>query len=360
MIKKTTLSPYLSFLEQLKKKVQQAQLKASLAVNKELIQLYWDIGKAIVEKQEEEGWRAQIIEKLCKDLQNAFPGMQGFSRANIFNMRSFYLAYPRIQQAVGLDNMLPIVNIPWGHNILIITKIKDLEGRLWYAQQTIQHGLSRAALEDWIKSKAYKRHGKAITNFKQQFPEPQSFLAQETLKDPYNFDFLTLTAGYRELELEQGLINHIQKLLLELGKGFAFIGRQYHLDIAGDDYYLDLLFYHIHLRCYCVVELKTTDFKPEYAGKLNFYLSAIDDQLKQSTDNPSIGILLCKSKNQLKVEYALRDVKKPIGVAEYVTKIVEKLPKKLEKSLPTIEDIEAELRSDIKKVKTKKIARSKK
>lgn len=362
MIKKTTTtSPYLLFFEQLKKKVQQAQLKASLAVNSELIQLYWDIGKSIVEKQKQEGWRAQIIEKLSKDLQNAFPGVQGFSRTNIFRMRTFYLAYSdKVPQAVGLENMLPIANIPWGHNVLLIEKIKDLEERLWYAKQTIKHGLSRAALEDWIKSKAYKRHGKAITNFKQQLPEPQSFLAQETLKDPYNFDFLTLTAGYRELELEQGLINHIQKLLLELGKGFAFIGRQYHLEIAGDDYYLDLLFYHIHLRCYCVVELKTTDFKPEYAGKLNFYLSAIDDQRKQSTDNPSIGILLCKSKNQLKVEYALRDVKKPIGVAEYVTKIVEKLPKKLEKSLPTIEDIEMELRSDIKKIKAKKTTPAKK
>ena len=362
MIKKTTVtSHYALFLEQLKKRVQQAQLKASLAVNSELIQLYWDIGKSIVEKQEKEGWRAQIIEKLSKDLQNAFPGMQGFSRTNIFRMRTFYLAYnDRVPQAVGLENVLPIVNIPWGHNILLIEKIKDFQERLWYAQQTIKHGLSRAALEDWITSKAYKRHGKAITNFKQQLPEPQSYLAQEVLKDPYNFDFLTLTAGYRELELEQGLINHIQKLLLELGKGFAFIGRQYHLEIAGDDYYLDLLFYHLHLRCYCVVELKTTDFKPEYAGKLNFYLSAVDDQLKQPTDNPSIGILLCKSKNQLKVEYALRDVKKPIGVAEYVTKLTEKLPKKLESSLPTLEDIEAEFRSDTKKIKTKKTISSKK
>jgi len=361
MIKKiTAISSYGSFLEQLKKKVQQAQLKASLAVNSELIQLYWDIGKAIIEKQEQEGWKAQVIEKLCKDLQNAFPGMQGFSRANIFNMRSFYLAYAKVQQPVGFLKALPIVNIPWGHNILLITKVKNLEERLWYAEQTIKHGLSRAALEDWIKEKAYKRHGKAITNFKQQLPEPQSYLAQETLKDPYNFDFLTLTAGYRELELEQGLIDHIQKLLLELGKGFAFIGRQYHLEIAGDDYYLDLLFYHIHLRCYCVVELKTTDFKPEYTGKLNFYLSAIDDQLKHSTDNPSIGILLCKSKNKLKVEYALRDVKKPIGVAEYITKTIEKLPKKLQSSLPTMEDIQAELISNTKKAKPIKKTSSKK
>jgi len=356
-----TISTYAAFLEQLKGRVRQAQLKASLAVNSELIHLYWDIGKSIVEKQEQEGWGAQIIEKLCKDLQQAFPGIQGFSRANIFNMRSFYLAYSKVQQAVGQINPLPIVKIPWGHNVLIITKIKDLPERLWYAQQAIEHGLSRAALEDWIKAKSYKRHGKAITNFAQQLPDPQSKLAQETLKDPYNFDFLTLDSDYRELELERALVDNIQKLLLELGKGFAFIGRQYHMEIEGDDYYLDLLFYHIRLRCYCVVELKNTDFKPEYAGKLNFYLSAVDDRLKHSTDNPSIGILLCKSKKKLKVEYALRDINKPIGVAEYVTKISETLPKKLQSSLPTLQDIEAELMPDIKKiVKKKPIRKTKK
>jgi predicted nuclease of restriction endonuclease-like (RecB) superfamily len=376
--KPVSTSPYELFLEQLKNRVRQAQLKASLAVNTELIQLYWEIGKSIVEKQKQEGWGAQVIEKLCKDLQGAFPGLQGFSRTNISRMRAFYLTYAIVPQAVGQINTLPVVNIPWGHNVLLIEKVKDLEERLWYAEQTIKHGLSRAALEDWIKSKAYKRHGKAITNFAQQLPDPQSQLAQETLKDPYNFDFLTLEAGFRELELEQGLVDHIQKLLLELGKGFAFIGRQYHLEIAGDDYYLDLLFYHIQLRCYCVVELKTTDFKPEYAGKLNFYLSAVDDLLKHNTDNPSIGILLCKSKNNLKVEYALRDIKKPIGVAEYITKNLEDLPKKLQSSFPTMADIEAELmlnpsihpsgalrasgkkKPDIKKIATKKTAPSKK
>lgn len=256
------------------------------------------------------------------------------------------------------------MQIPWGHNVVLIERLKDFDERLWYAKQTIEHGLSRSGLENLITSKAYKRHGKAITNFKERLPEPQSELAQELLKDPYNFDFLTLTVDYRELELEQGLVDHIQKLLLELGKGFAFLGRQYHLEIAGDDYYLDLLFYHIQLRCYCVVELKTTDFKPEYAGKLNFYLSAVDDQLKHSSDNPSIGILLCKSENKLKVEYTLRDINKPIGVSEYTTKILETLPKKLQSSLPTIEEIEAKLihikqkktaksRSDLKVKKTK-------
>lgn len=297
-----TISSYGLFLEQLKNRVQHAQCKASLAVNTELIQLYWDIGKSIVEKQEQEGWGAQIIEKLCRDLQRAFPGMQGFSPTNIFRMRLFYLTYANVPQFVGQINMLPIVNIPWGHNVLLIEKIKKLEERL----------------------------------------------------DPYNFDFLTLDAGFRELELERGLVDHIQKLLLELGKGFAFIGRQYHFEIAGDDYYLNLLFYHIRLRCYCVVELKTTDFKPEYAGKLNFYLSAVDDQLKHKTDNPSIGILLCKSKNNLKVDYALRDIKKSIGVAAYIIKTLEKLPKKLQSSLPTIADIEAELMPNSKNSKKKK------
>jgi predicted nuclease of restriction endonuclease-like (RecB) superfamily len=334
---------YASFVEQLKSRVRQAQLKASLAVNSELIQLYWDMGKAIVEKQEKEGWKAQIIEKLCKDLQNAFPGMQGFSRANVFYMRSFYLAYARVQQPVGLLNELPIVQIPWGHNVVLITKLKDTQERLWYAQQTVEYGLSRRALEDWIKSKAYKRHGKAITNFAQRLPDPQSRLAQEVLKDPYNFDFLTLASDYRESELEQGLIDHIQKFLLELGKGFAFIGRQYHLEVDGDDYYLDLLFYHTKLHCYCVVELKTTAFKPEYTGKLNFYLSAVDDLLKQEADNPSIGILLCETKGTLKIEYALRDINKPIGVSGYTTKTMSAISKQLRSSLPTVEDVESEL-----------------
>lgn len=341
--KSINIKSYAAFLEQLKKRVREAQLKASVSVNTELIQLYWDIGKDIVEKQEEEGWKAQVIERLCKDLQNAFPGIQGFSRANMFYMRAFYLFYARIQQAVGLLKELPIARIPWGHNILLISKLDNAQESLWYAQQVIENGLSRNALEDWITSKAYKRHGKAVTNFKERLPSPQSELAQETLKDPYNFDFLTLTKGYREQELEHGLITHIQKMLLELGKGFAFVGRQYHLEVDKKDYYIDLLFYNFNLHCFCVIELKATDFKPEYTGKLNFYLNAIDQQLRKPTDNPSIGIILCKTKSKLTVEYALQDINKPMGVAEYTIKLMEKLPKKLESSLPTIEDIELEL-----------------
>lgn len=353
------IKSYASFLEQLKERVRQAQVKAAVSVNTELIQLYWDTGKAVLEKQEKEGWGSQIIEKLCQDLQNSFPGIQGFSRTNIFRMQAFFQAYAKVAQAVPLLENIPVFRIPWGHNILIIRMVKDNSERLWYAQQTIENGLSRNALENWIKSKAYKRHGKAITNFKERLPDPQSRLAQETLKDPYNFDFLTLEDEYREQELELGLVGHIQKLLLELGKGFAFIGRQYHLEVAGEDYYLDLLFYNLNLRCYCVIELKATDFKPEYAGKLNFYLSAVDRQLKKDTDNPTIGILLCQTKNKLIVEYALQDINKPMGVAEYTVKLMEKLPKKLESSLPTIKDIELELLTQKKKPKSR-VKRTKK
>jgi predicted nuclease of restriction endonuclease-like (RecB) superfamily len=357
--KSMDIKNYAMFLEQLKKRVRDAQIKAAVSVNTELIKLYWDIGKDILEKQEKEGWGSQIIERLGTDLQNEFPGIQGFSRSNVFKMRAFYLAYEKVSQAVRQLEDLPIARIPWGHNILIITKTKDINERLWYAQQTIENGLSRHALENWIATKAYKRHGKALTNFKDRLPDPQSRLAQETLKDPYNFDFLTLEDEYREQELELGLVGHIQKLLLELGKGFAFIGRQYHMEVGGNDYYLDLLFYNLNLRCYCVIELKATDFKPEYAGKLNFYLSVVDAQLKKDTDNPTIGILLCKTRNKLVVEYALQDINKPMGVAEYTVKLMEKLPKKLQSSLPTIEDIELELLTRKRKTAGTKKAKKK-
>jgi predicted nuclease of restriction endonuclease-like (RecB) superfamily len=223
----------------------------------------------------------------------------------------------------------------------------DWQQVIWYAQKVIENGWSRSALEDQIKSQLHKRMGKAITNFEKRLPNPQSQLAHETLKDPYSFDFLTLTDGYKEKELEAGLIAHIQKFLLELGAGFAFLGRQYHIKVSQEDYYIDLLFYHTKLHCYCVVELKTTSFKPEYAGKLNFYLKAVDMQIKQPQDNPTIGILLCKTKDNLVVEYALSDINKPIGVAEYETKILESLPENLKGSLPTIEEIEEELACDL-------------
>lgn len=337
----TTLS-YAAFFEQVKQKVRQAQVKATLAVNSELIKLYWDLGKSIVEKQEQAGWKTQIIEKLCNDLQNAFPGIEGFSRSNIFRMRAFYLAYARVAQAVPLLNELPIVKIPWGHNILLMRKIKNTQERLWYAQKAIDHGWSRVMLEHWIKTNLYKRDGKALTNFTQTLPTSHSDLAQQTLKDPYLFDFLTLHKEHLEQDLEQGLIDHIQKFLLELGQGFAFVGRQVHIAVSDKDFYIDLLFYHTKLHCYLVVELKTTEFDPRDAGQISFYLAAVDAQIKHPDDKPTIGLLLCKNKNKLIVEYALRSNISPLGIASYETKLVESLPKNLKNNLPTVAELEAE------------------
>lgn len=329
----------------LKKQIQEAQVAATFAVNKELIKLYWHIGKTIAERQKENGWGSSFIERLAKDLQNTFPGIEGFSKLNIFRMQAFYRTYEKVSQAVTQLESLPIFSIPWGHNIVLMHKLKGHDERLWYAQKTIENGWSRSMLETWIKSGLHKRTGKAITNFKRTLPSPHSDMAQQSLKDPYLFDFLTVQEEHLERDVEQGLIDHIQKFLLELGKDFAFVGRQYHIEVDGDDYYLDLLFYHLKLRCYIVIELKSTIFKPEYAGKLNFYLSAVDDLLRHKDDNPTMGLLLCKTKKNFTVEYALRDVNKPIGVAEYETKLVGSLPKNLKSSLPTIEEIEEELGS---------------
>jgi predicted nuclease of restriction endonuclease-like (RecB) superfamily len=330
---------YASLLLGIKKQVQEAQIKAALSANKELIKLYWSIGKTIVECQEQHGWGTRFVEQLAKDLQNSFPGIGGFSERNIFRMRSFYLSFEKVPQAVAEMFNSPIFNIPWGHNAVLIEKVKDPEQRLWYAQKAIEHGWSRTMLETWIKSDLYHRKGKAITNFTKTLPSPHSDMAQQSLKDPYVFDFLTLHEEHLEHDLEQGLIDNVQKMLLELGKGFAFIGRQYHVTVGDSDFYIDLLFYHTTLRCYVVVELKSRAF----AGQLNFYLSVVDDKLRHPDDKPTIGLLLCKTKDNLVAEYALRDINKPIGVAEYETKLLEKLPKELRSSLPTIEEIEAEL-----------------
>lgn len=334
---------YKTLLEDLKFRIRSTQLKAMVKVNEELIKLYWEIGREIAERQENEAWGTQVIERLAKDLQISFPKVGGFSRSNVFKMRAFYLACAKVSQVVRQVEDLPFFRIPWGHNIIILTKLKEDADRLWYAEQTIIKGWSRSSLEDWIKADLINRQGKAVTNFIGKLPEPQSQLAHETLKDPYNFEFLSLSDGYREQELEQGLLDHIQKFLIELGQGFAFIGSQYPLEVAGKDYFLDLLFYHISLRCFVVIELKNTEFKPEYAGKMNFYLSAVDDNLKHLSDNPSIGMILCKTKNNFTVEYALRDINKPMGVAGYETKIMESLPRDLKGSLPTVEEFEAEL-----------------
>ncbi len=344
---------YVQILSDIKKQIKTAQIKAVSSVNKELIRLYWSIGKAVVEKQKKYDWGSNFLERLSKDLQNSFPGTGGFSRTNIFRMRAFYKAYEKIPQAVGKIDLLPVFKIPWGHNAMLLEKTKSEKERLWYAEKALEQGWSRQTLEDSIKTKLYNREGSAITNFQSTLPSPLSKMAHQTLKDPYIFDFLTLQEDYIEKDLEQGLVSHIQKFLLELGEGFAFIAKQYHLEISGSDYYIDLLFYHIKLRCFVVIELKTTEFKPEYTGKLNFYLSAVDDLLRSKDDKPTIGLLLCKTKDKFKAEYSLRDINKPIGVAEYETKLVESLPKKLRGSLPTIEEIETELeKQQLKKMKS--------
>ncbi len=337
------LKEYAQTLKDIKSRIKKAQAKSILSVNKELLKLYWYIGETITEKQKISNWGDKVIEKLAQDLQNSFPGMKGFSKINVFRMRAFYLAYEIVSQAATQFADLPIFNIPWFHNVIIIHKIKSTEERLWYAQKSIENGWSRSMLETWIKSDLYNRQGKAISNFPSTLPSPESDMAQQAFKDPYIFDFLTLQEEHLEQDLEKGLIDHVQKLLLEMGKGFALVGRQYHLEIDEDDYYIDLLFYHTKLKCYVVVELKARKFDPRDVGQLNFYLSACDDLLRDETDKPTIGLLLCKSKKNFTAEYALRDIRKPIGIAEYETEIIKNLPKELKSSLPTIEEIEAEL-----------------
>lgn len=353
---------YAATLSGVKKEIHLAQIKAHTAANKELLKLYWSIGKVIYEKEKEEAWASKIIDTFAQDLQHEFPGIKGFSRANIFRMRAFYRAYAIVSEPPRQLEELPIFNIPWWHNVIILTKIKDTQEQLWYAKKALEHGWSSSVLEMHITSKRYKREGKAITNFNATLPSPQSDMAQQSLKDPYIFDFLTLEDLHLEKDIERRLIDHIQKFLLELGEGFAFISRQKHFEIGNDDFYIDLLFYHVNLRCYVVIELKATAFKPEYIGQLNFYLSAVDDILRHPDDKPTIGLLLCKTKNNITAEYALRDVNKPIGVAQYETQILSKLPKNLKSKLPSVEEIEAALSPAIglsstykpKKTRTKK------
>jgi predicted nuclease of restriction endonuclease-like (RecB) superfamily len=342
---------YAELLEDLKARVRTAQLKAAVAVNREMIQLYWDIGRLIVERQEREGWGKGIVDRLAKDIQKAFPGLKGFSPSNVWRMRSFHLAYTKevailaqpVRESDGQSLPQAVAGIPWGHNVILIEKLKDPLQRLWYARQTVQHGWSRTILELQIQSNLYGRQGKAVSNFAATLPPPQSDLAQQTLKDPYVFDFLTLGDEAHERDLEGGLVGHVQKFLLELGAGFAFVGRQVHLELGDDDFYLDLLFYHLKLRCFVVIDLTMRKFTPEDAGQMNFYLSAVDDLLRHPDDKPTIGLILCKTRNRVIAEYALRDLAKPIGVAEWQTRLVQSLPEDLRGSLPTIAELEAEL-----------------
>lgn len=330
---------YKDFLKEIKERILTCQVKAAIAVNQELISLYWEIGSKIHVKQKSAGWGAKTIGNLAKDLKFSFPDMKGFSLTNIKYMVQFAKEYPDT-----IISQQPVGQIPWGHNILLLQKLSSIQERLWYAHKIIANGWSRNVLLHWIDSGLYKRQGKAVTNFQTTLPSPQSDLADQTLKDPYCFDFLTLREKHDEKELESGLLDHVQKFLLELGTGFSFVGRQVQLTIGDQAFYIDLLFYHYKLRCFVVVELKASDFKPEFAGKMNFYLSAIDDLMKHTDDKPSIGLLLCKGKNKVVAEYALRDINKPIGISQYETIILESLPAELKGSLPSIEEIEQELK----------------
>lgn len=329
-------SLYPKTLEDLKRRIRHARLKTVLSVNRELILLYWDIGRLILQRQSAEGWGGKVVERLAGDLSNEFPDMRGFSPRNLLFMRSFVEAFPSsliVKQLVS--------QLPWGHIIRILQKVKSPAERVWYIRQAIETGWSRNTLEIQLSSGLARRKGKAVTNFSKRLPSPQSDLAEQTLKDPYVFDFLSMDAKMREREVEKGLVEHITKFLLELGSGFAFVGRQVRLAVGGEDFYMDLLFYHLHLRAYVVVEIKNSRFKPEYAGQLNFYLAAVDAKLRREHDNPSIGLVLCREKNRLVAEYSLRNIKTPIGVSEF--QLVRNVPKELRPSLPTIAELETEL-----------------
>jgi len=336
---------YKEFLKEVKSKIQYAQTKAVIAVNQELLYLYWDIGNEIISRQEKANWGDSVITQLSKDLKQEFPNMKGFSKTNLKYMRSFAKEYPSFQ-----FGQQPVDQIGWSHNLLLIQKVKDVKERFWYAQKAVEHGWSRSMMVHHIERKLYEREGKAITNFENTLPSPQSDLAQQSLKDPYIFDFLTLSSDAKEKDLEDALMKHITNFLLELGAGFAFVGRQYSLSIGKEDYYIDLLFYHLKFRAYIVIDLKIGKFKPADAGQINFYLSAVDDILKTENDNPSIGVVLCKDKENVVVEYALKDISKPIGISEY--KLSDAIPENLKSSLPTIKDLERELR-EIKRKKNK-------
>lgn len=337
------LKDYETFLTDLKVRIRSAQVRAALAVNRELVLLYWQIGRDILVRQQQQGWGAKVIQNLSKDLKQEFPEMKGFSRSNLLYMRAFAQAFPDeaiVQEALG--------QITWYHNVALLEKLKANEERLWYARQTVEHGWSRNVLVHQIESGLYRRMGGAITNFDRALPPPQSDLANQLLKDPYHLDFLDVTSSVQERELERALVERIREFLLELGVGFAFVGSQYHLEVDGDDYYIDLLFYHLKLRCYVVIDLKVTEFQPEFSGKMNFYISAVDDLLRHPEDRSTIGIILCKGKKKTAVEYALRDVNRPIGVSTYQLK--DSLPKALEESLPTVEQLEMELNTVVAEV----------
>ena len=362
-------SDYKLWISELKLKIKESQIKAALSVNSQLILLYWDLGWQIVEKQEKVKWGSGFINQLSKDLKTEFPDIGGFSAYNLRYCRSFYLFYskssiweqavPKLEEIKSNANKIweqavpkleeigkiqfdSLLRIPWGHHMLILKKGKDVDQAIFYITKTIENNWSRSVLEYQIETNLFKRQGKAINNFKNSLPEIQSDLANEILKDPYNFEFITLSERVKEKDLEQKLIEHISQFLLELGKGFAYMGRQFQLKVGTKDYRTDLLFYHTKLKCYIIIELKVKEFEPEYIGKLNFYITAINELIKDESDQPTIGILLCKNKDDFEVEFALKDINKPIGVSEYRYK---ELPEIIQKNLPTLEDLTEELKN---------------
>ena len=352
---------YTDWLGDIKKQIHEAQQRATQALNHELVSLYWRIGRAILEQQRQQGWGAKIIGRLAQDLRTNFPEMKGFSRTNLMYMRAFAEAWSDSDifaaagaqmdgglcpTAAGQFDRLAFVQqlldkLPWGHHCVLLDKLKTREDREWYLQKAIEHNWSRNILVMQIESRLIERNGAAVTNFSLTLPKPESDLARESLKDPYRFDFLGLGEEAQERDIENALVKHVTDFLLELGAGFAFVGKQVLLDVGGEEFFIDLLFYHLKLRCYVVIELKAGKFKPGHLGQLSFYLTAVDAQIKHPQDGPTIGLLLCKCKNKVVAEYALRDKAQPLGVAEY--QLVESLPPELQSSLPSIEQIEQAL-----------------
>ncbi len=332
----TLPSNYQSFINDLKTRITGSRLKAGLSVNRELILLYWHIGKQILERQEKEGWGTKVLDQVSKDLRHEFPDMKGLSLRNLVYMQTFARAYSDVEftQQVAAQ-------IPWFHHCVLLDKVKSREARVWYIQKTIEHGWSRNVLVHQIETGLHERQGRSLTNFKTTLPAPQSELAQQILKNPYNLEFLSVDGETRERDIEKALVNKLKEFLLELGTGFAFLGNQYHVELEGKDYYMDLFFYHVKLRSYVVIDLKNTDFKPEYAGKLNFYLNLVDKRIKGEQDNPTIGLLLCKDKGNMTVEYAIEGISKPMGVSEY--KVTQMLPKELKENLPDLQEISRRL-----------------
>lgn len=335
---------YDAFLKRLRERIQSARIRAAWSVNKELIILYWEIGRDILERQDQDEWGSKIIARLSQDIRKDFPNTKGFSPRNLSYMRSFAESYPDIESVRAV-----FAQMPWYQNCALIDKLSSYEERLWYAQMTVENGWSRTILVAQIETNLYARQGKAITNFSETLPEDSSEATQQVLKSEYNLEFLQLEPNYRERDLEQALIRHMRDFLLELGTGFAFVGNQHRLEVAGDEFFLDLLFYHTKLKCYIVIEIKTTEFKPEYSGKLNFYINVVDDQLRDEADKPTIGIILCGDKNQAVVEYSLKGLSQPMGVTTY--RLKDSLPESVQRALPSPKVLAEELKTAASEIK---------